>query len=57
MRTELENFKINYFGFETDPDLNEINSKNWNLFKPKNNVSHVLCGFDPKFNLTKGFNI
>lgn len=53
MRKEMDNFEIDYFGFENENDLNEIDIDRWNQFKVRNDVSHVLCGFDPHFNLTK----
>ena len=56
MRKEMDKFEIDYFGFEDENELNEINIDRWNQFKVRKNVSHVLCGFDPHFNLTKGKN-
>ena len=50
----MDKFEIDYFGFENENELNEINIDRWNQFKVRKNVSHVLCGFDPHFNLTKG---
>ena len=54
MRKEMDKFEIDYFGFENENEFNEINIDRWNQFKVRKNVSHVLCGFDPHFNLTKG---
>ena len=56
MRKEMDKFEIDYFGFENENELNEIDIDRWNQFKLRKNVSHVLCGFDPHFNLTKGRN-
>ena len=56
MRKEMDKFEIDYFGFENENELNEIDIDRWNQFKVRKNVSHVLCGFDPHFNLTKGKN-
>jgi len=53
MRKEMDKFEIDYFGFENENELNEIDIDRWNQFKVRKNVSHVLCGFDPHFNLTK----
>lgn len=52
----MDKFEIDYFGFENENELNEIDIDRWNQFKVRKNVSHVLCGFDPHFNLTKGMN-
>ena len=52
----MDKFEIDYFGFENENELNEIDIDRWNQFKVRKNVSHVLCGFDPHFNLTKGKN-
>ena len=52
----MDKFEIDYFGFENESELNEIDIDRWNQFKVRKNVSHVLCGFDPHFNLTKGKN-
>ena len=56
MRKEMDKFEIDYFGFENENELNEIDIDRWNQFKVRKNVSHVLCGFDPHFNLTKSKN-
>lgn len=53
MKKEMENLNVKYFGFENEEELNQIDIDKWNQFKRRNDVTHVLCGFDPKFNLTK----
>ena len=34
--------------------MNQIDIELWSGFKLKPGVTHVLCGFDPNFNFTKG---